>query len=112
MNNEERKVSFFREETGILVPFFKYTSGHLGVILFFVISGYLITYLMLLEKNEFNKINIRNFYIRRILRIWPIYFLIILLLIFVFPKIISIDYFGKVENIFDWNLQGKDGHRP
>ena len=58
----------------------------------------------LLEKNEFNKINIRNFYIRRILRIWPIYFLIILLLIFVFPKIISIDYFGKVENIFDLNL--------
>ncbi len=86
------------------IPFFKYTSGHLGVILFFVISGYLITYLMLLEKNEFNKINIRNFYIRRILRIWPIYFLIILLLIFVFPKIISIDYFGKVENIFDLNL--------
>jgi peptidoglycan/LPS O-acetylase OafA/YrhL len=87
-----------------LVPFFKYTSGHLGVILFFVISGYLITYLMLIEKNKFKKINISNFYIRRILRIWPIYFLIILLLIFVFPKIISINYYGKIDSVFDLNL--------
>ena len=86
------------------IPFFKYTSGHLGVILFFVISGYLITYLMLVEKNNFKKVNIKNFYVRRILRIWPIYFLIVLLLIFVFPKLIGIDYFGKVENVFDLNL--------
>lgn len=87
-----------------IVPFFKYTSGHLGVILFYVISGYLITYLMLIEKNKFNKINIRNFYFRRILRIWPIYFLIIFLLIFIFPTIISIDYYGKVDSVFDLNL--------
>jgi len=49
-----------------------------GVTLFFVISGFLITYLLLLEKEKTGDIHIKNFYIRRILRIWPIYYLFIL----------------------------------
>src|SRR6185503_15185352 len=48
-----------------------------AVTLFFVLSGFLITYLMLLEKAKSNTIRIRFFYIRRITRIWPLYFLII-----------------------------------
>jgi peptidoglycan/LPS O-acetylase OafA/YrhL len=55
----------------------KALSGHIGVILFFVLSGFLISYLLLLEKKQATKINIRHFYIRRILRIWPLYFLVI-----------------------------------
>lgn len=55
----------------------KALSGHLGVVLFFALSGFLITYLLLLEKKQAGKINIRHFYIRRILRIWPLYFLVI-----------------------------------
>ena len=47
-----------------------------GVILFFVLSGYLITYLLLVERNTFGRVNIRDFYIRRILRIWPLYYLV------------------------------------
>lgn len=50
-----------------------------GLPLFFMLSAYLITSLLLEEKEHFAKINIRNFYIRRILRIWPLYFLGILL---------------------------------
>ena len=46
--------------------------GKLGVILFFVLSGFLITYLLLAEENTFKKISIKKFYMRRILRIWPI----------------------------------------
>lgn len=52
-----------------------------GVTLFFVISGFLITYLLLHEIKNTNTIDIPKFYIRRILRIWPIYYLYILLVI-------------------------------
>lgn len=46
-----------------------------GVSMFFALSGFLITYLLLLEKEDRGKINIRFFYLRRILRIWPLYYL-------------------------------------
>ena len=45
-----------------------------GVSIFFALSGFLITYLLLEEKRT-QEINIRNFYMRRILRIWPLYYL-------------------------------------
>jgi peptidoglycan/LPS O-acetylase OafA/YrhL len=61
--------------------------GKLGVDLFFVLSGFLITYLLLHERGRFGHINTRNFYVRRILRIWPLYFLIVILAFFVFPAL-------------------------
>lgn len=45
-----------------------------GVSIFFALSGFLITYL-LLEEKKIKEINIRHFYARRILRIWPLYYL-------------------------------------
>ncbi|MCD6067385.1 MAG: acyltransferase [Bacteroidetes bacterium] len=45
-----------------------------GVSMFFAISGFLITLLLLKEK-DWQQISIKKFYIRRILRIWPLYFL-------------------------------------
>jgi peptidoglycan/LPS O-acetylase OafA/YrhL len=51
-----------------------------GVTLFFTISGFLITYLLLLEKKK-QKINIKKFYARRILRIWPLYYSYLLITI-------------------------------
>ncbi|GAB3890287.1 acyltransferase family protein [Spirosoma agri] len=64
-----------------------YQAGRLGVALFFVLSGFLITYLLLAEKQSSGRIHIGNFYVRRILRIWPLYFWIIGLSFFVFPHI-------------------------
>lgn len=61
--------------------------GKLGVVLFFVLSGFLITYLLLTEEFIFKKISIGKFYVRRMLRIWPLYFFIILLAILVLPNI-------------------------
>ncbi|HSB94527.1 MAG TPA: acyltransferase, partial [Flavitalea sp.] len=52
--------------------------GSAAVDFFFVLSGFLITYLLLEEKKQFKKINFRLFYTRRILRIWPLYYFIIL----------------------------------
>lgn len=52
-------------------PFDWLKSGHLGVDLFFVLSGFLITALMLNEYNRDGKISIRGFYRRRVLRLVP-----------------------------------------
>lgn len=49
----------------------------IGVDIFFLISGFLITYILIEEKKRFSEINIKKFMIRRTLRIWPLYFLII-----------------------------------
>lgn len=48
--------------------------GVFGVPLFFFLSAFLITELLTKEQDQFGKINVRAFYIRRILRIWPLYF--------------------------------------
>lgn len=61
--------------------------GHLGVLLFFVISGFLITFLLLQEEQAHGRYSIRHFQMRRILRIWPLYFLTVLLSLFVLPFI-------------------------
>jgi len=45
-----------------------------GVTIFFTLSGFLITYLLLKEK-EISRIKIKDFYVRRVLRIWPLYYL-------------------------------------
>ncbi len=48
-----------------------------GVSIFFVLSGFLITYLLQVEK-EIHTIDIKKFYLRRMLRIWPLYYLYLL----------------------------------
>ncbi|MCC7533940.1 MAG: acyltransferase [Bacteroidia bacterium] len=50
------------------------TLAGYGVTIFFTLSGFLITYLLLKEK-EVSEVKIKDFYIRRILRIWPLYYL-------------------------------------
>ena len=76
-------------------------AGRLGVGLFFVLSGFLITYLLLEERGRFGDVDAKKFYLRRIFRIWPIYFLLIGLSFFVFPHI-ELFYFpgtnAKLEN--------------
>jgi peptidoglycan/LPS O-acetylase OafA/YrhL len=67
--------------------FFIKNMGKLGVGLFFVLSGFLITYLLLSEKQRRGDISTKDFYIRRILRIWPLYFIIVILGFFVFPTV-------------------------
>ncbi len=48
--------------------------GAFGVPVFFLLSAYLITDLLLRERKNTGKIHVRAFYVRRILRIWPLYF--------------------------------------
>lgn len=62
-------------------------KGDLGVNFFFVLSGFLITYLLLWERKQKGKIEVLKFLGRRTLRIWPLYFLIVIFGFFVFPHL-------------------------
>ena len=56
--------------------FFKITEGgETGVDFFFVLSGFLISYLFIKEHNNTGAIDGRKYFLRRALRIWPLYFL-------------------------------------
>lgn len=67
------------------VPYRFTRAGDLGVNFFFVLSGFLITYLLLSEKQLTGRVAIGAFYIRRILRIWPLYFVVVLIGFVIFP---------------------------
>lgn len=54
-----------------------------AVTIFFTLSGFLITYLLLAEKEKTGTIDIKKFYLRRILRIWPLYYVYLLIVIVV-----------------------------
>lgn len=53
------------------LPILMMGGGGQGVDLFFVLSGYLITSLLLAERTASGRISLKSFYWRRILRIWP-----------------------------------------
>ncbi len=81
-------IEQFKEHLGLpFRPGHTAVEAKLGVILFFVLSGFLITYLLLVEEKQEGSISIKDFYLRRVYRIWPLYFLIIILTLFVIPHI-------------------------
>lgn len=84
--NREVWGSFF-DSTPLLVIRKLTSIGHYGVNLFFVLSGFLITYLLLKELKAKGRIQIGFFLVRRILRLWPLYFVIVLFGFFVFPHL-------------------------
>lgn len=58
-------------------PILLLTRGFTGVDFFFVLSGYLITTLLLREEEKHGRFSITGFYWRRILRIIPVYYLVV-----------------------------------
>jgi peptidoglycan/LPS O-acetylase OafA/YrhL len=58
-----------------LLPIFNWVfDGNLGVRTFFIISGFLITWLMLIEHDRSGRVSLKRFYARRAIRILPVYF--------------------------------------
>jgi len=57
-------------------------QAEVGVTIFFVISGFLITNLLLSEESKNGEINIRAFYVRRVFRIVPVYLLYVVFILF------------------------------
>lgn len=76
--------------------------GHQARIIFFVLSGFLITYLFLKEKEKTGKINWWKFQTRRALRLWPVYYLMVAVSFFILPKVIDIPAFNEVLNDNFW----------
>lgn len=75
---------------GSIVPVsLLYNIGRLGVIMFFVLSRFLITFLLLSEEKLRGSVSIGKFYWRRILKIWTLYFFIVGLSFFVIPHLVS-----------------------
>jgi peptidoglycan/LPS O-acetylase OafA/YrhL len=64
-----------------------FRGGGIGVSFFFVLSGFLITYLIIREVNISGKIDILSFYKRRILRIWPLYYLSLTFAFILYPAL-------------------------
>jgi peptidoglycan/LPS O-acetylase OafA/YrhL len=54
--------------------------AHLGVLVFFVISGFLITSLLMSERELTGGISLKRFYLRRIVRIFPAFYAFILVM--------------------------------
>lgn len=73
-----------------------FSDGDIGVSFFFVLSGFLITYLLIKEKELLGNINVKSFYIRRALRIWPLYYLVMIFGFLIFPIIKQM--LGQVPN--------------
>jgi peptidoglycan/LPS O-acetylase OafA/YrhL len=64
------------------------TGGEVAVQFFFVLSGFLITYLIISEKKRRGALDFGRFFTRRALRIWPLYYLIVAFA-FLSPYILS-----------------------
>ena len=65
-------------------------NGSEAVSFFFTLSGFLITYLLIKEKEETGIVNIGKFYMRRILRIWPVYYFVVIFGFFIYPFLKSL----------------------
>jgi peptidoglycan/LPS O-acetylase OafA/YrhL len=61
------------------------SAGGIGVSFFFVLSGFLITYLMLDEEEITGRLHVAAFYVRRVLRIWPLYYATIAFAFLAYP---------------------------
>jgi len=79
----------------LLAENFKF-SGELGVIVFFVLSGFLITHLLLEERTRTGQISLSKFYLRRALRIWPLYFAVLGVYVFVLPLFLDPENFRSI----------------
>lgn len=84
-----------------LVSLQVFNKGGAAVEFFFTLSGFLISYLLIKEFESSGDVSIKKFYKRRVLRIWPLYFIVIILG-FLFLGIVYPKFFG--DSFFEFSL--------
>lgn len=84
-------IELFRMQQFGSELFYNVPNGHTTVMMFFVISGFLITFLLTKEKEKYGTISLKDFYVRRILRIWPVYYLVLFVSFFFYDEIPSLE---------------------
>lgn len=90
------------------LPLVQYVMrGSDAVTLFFVLSGFLITYLMIAEIQQTGTMGVRKFYARRILRIWPLYYLVVFGGFIFIPAIILLTGFTGYQTPVNGDLLWK-----
>ena len=81
-------------------------SGGYGVDLFFVLSSYLITELLSREQSLRGSVDVRSFYIRRALRIWPLYYAFLGMIVVIEPLLVPDHEFPWVHRLSFMALAG------
>lgn len=61
-------------------------TGQASMTMFFVLSGFLIFYLLINERKKTGIVEVKKFYRKRISRIWPVYYILVLAVIFLFSN--------------------------
>ncbi|QJW92369.1 acyltransferase [Spirosoma taeanense] len=85
-------------------------NGTIGVMIFFVISGFLITRILLENRNQIQAgqselgDTYRNFFARRALRIFPLYYLSITYVLFALPQASDIDEHPIYYYLYGYNI--------
>jgi peptidoglycan/LPS O-acetylase OafA/YrhL len=72
-----------------------FRNGGTAVTFFFVLSGFLITYILLRENSETGNVRVGGFYLKRVLRIWPLYFLLVAIGLVALPfafRLLGVNY--------------------
>jgi peptidoglycan/LPS O-acetylase OafA/YrhL len=109
------RAKYFTENPVLKNVSFIALAGWVGVDIFFTLSGFLITSILL--KSKADEHYFRNFYVRRILRIFPLYYAALAIIIFFAPKV-EPEFLGQLKTSLpimllyqqNWALLFKDFH--
>ncbi|MFA9438488.1 acyltransferase family protein [Uliginosibacterium sp. sgz301328] len=97
--------------SGWLLPLKLFSNGYQGVLIFFVLSGFLITSILISEYGNTGKIDFVRFYCRRALRIWPASYAVILAIVLL--SAIGLINVARQQSVFAalhlWNYSGPLG---